>query len=319
MGNVIRSQKIDLGSIDDANMREQLSRVNAFMEAFNGLVTENFVLQSAGSPKGWQRPHANPGPTYANREEIDDMLKQIPQLEIARGNVPGMSTLAKFGRTDSLAAGDDIWENSSTYLWQSAAQTHTITGGANDDAGGTGALTAELFGLDTNWAPISEVLTMNGVAGVTTTKLFRRTFRLKVLTAGSVGTNDGVIFATSDTDSNTQVYVPAGNGQTLMAIYTVPAGKTLYAFGMYGTILRSVTSVSAELQLVQRPDSDVAASAWQVKHSIGVVSLGNGSYYHPFPTIKTFPAKSDLRVKCSYSSSASAVVNAGFDGILVDD
>ena len=69
---------------------------------------------------------------------------------------------------------------------------------------------------------------MDGTTTVTTTQQFLRVFRMSVETAGSFGNNEGTITATYTGGADVAATISPGNGQTLMALYTIPAGYTGY-------------------------------------------------------------------------------------------
>lgn len=65
---------------------------------------------------------------------------------------------------------------------------------AADAAAGTGARTVEIYGLDKDFNPQSETITINGQTLATSTKTFRRVFAAIVQTFGSGGQNAGDIY-----------------------------------------------------------------------------------------------------------------------------
>ena len=123
------------------------------------------------------------GSTTPSSAEIDFYLA------VAKGDFTGYSNVSKFGINSTVGSGgfESIWEGSSLYPWPTDVQTlSVVSASANDASGGTGARTVEIQGLDTNWDVVTETITMNGVTPVVTTQTFRRVFRAKVVTAGSL-------------------------------------------------------------------------------------------------------------------------------------
>jgi hypothetical protein len=126
-----------------------------------------------------------------------------------------------------------IWETGGQYPWQSTAVTvDVVSDDANDDVAGTGARTLRIQGLDGSYNLAEETVDMDGTTTVTTTQTFLRVFRMSVETAGSSGNNEGTITVTYTGGSDVAATITAGNGQTLMAVYTIPAGKTGYFVAM---------------------------------------------------------------------------------------
>src|SRR5210317_1698251 len=126
-------------------------------------------------------------------------------INIARGLVRGTTVIHKFGRNPSVGGiPETIWEQGGVYTYLTVASTVYVYGAdAQDSAAGTGALTVTVQGLDANYNAIEETLTVDGAVS---TKSFLRVFRAFVASAGSV----------------------YGQGQTNLALYTIPAGKTGY-------------------------------------------------------------------------------------------
>ncbi len=133
-------------------------------------------------------------------------------------------SLRKFGRNPSIASGpEDIWDGGSNYLFPAVAFETQIVGLANDDVGSDGIHTVQVEGLDINGVEISEVATLTGATPVTLANSFYRVNRMGVLATGANLTNSGNI-SVSHTGSAELARISPQQGQTLQAIYTMPAG-----------------------------------------------------------------------------------------------
>ena len=166
------------------------------------------------------------GSTTPSSAEIDFFLA------VAKGDFTGYTNVSKFGNNPSVksAGFETIWDGSNLYPWPTSAQTlDIVSDNANDDVASTGARTIEIQGLDSNWDLQTVTYDMDGTNTVTTTESFLRVFRARIVTAGSSETNEGTITMnhTTSGDLLAQIsYNTIGQGQTLMACYTIPAGKT---------------------------------------------------------------------------------------------
>ena len=138
-------------------------------------------------------------------------MSSIELIEIAAGNVPGYSTMQKFGHNDDIDTGtvpETIWTQGGLWVPPTAARTHQITStDVADDyntpsSGGTGARTLRIWGLDANFVEQTEDINLNGTANVATANTYTRIFRMMVLTAGSNKKNVGDITATADHGRN---------------------------------------------------------------------------------------------------------------------
>lgn len=244
-----------------------------------------------------------------------DTLPVIPPycIEVAAGNVSEASTLNKFGRNLDIdtAAEEDVWSYGGLWVPPTTARVHAITAGAADVAvTGTGARTLEIQGLDATFASVTETVNLNGATPVNTAYSYVIIHRMIVKTAGSGGKNAGIILATAATDATITASIEVGYNQTLMAIYQVPAGKSLYMSGYYASI-NATTAAKADVFLWAKPFGET----WQIKHVQGIDSSGNGVLDRIFcPPVK-FAEKTIVRISATVSAN-NTDVSAGFDGVI---
>jgi len=234
-------------------------------------------------------------------------------LAVQQGKVPGYSMVNKFGYNSSIGSGafETIWETGNNYPWQSSAVTvDVVSDDANDDVAGTGARTLRIQGLDGSYNLAEETVDMDGTTTVTTTQTFLRVFRMSVETAGTSGNNIGNISVTYTGGSDVAATITAGNGQTLMTLYTIPAGYTGYLLSMN---ISSGKDQEMEFKFIQR-DNSVVNAAFQTKQFLDV---RGGQTTVIFNAINVIPQKSDIYVSGKASSTSSA--SASFDLLLVQD
>jgi hypothetical protein len=250
-----------------------------------------------------------------------------PMLDVANGKVSGHTALNKFGQALDVDSSNptDVWDgadgSTSTDVWvpPTTARTHDITStSANDDTGGTGAIDVLISGLDNSWEEQEETVTLNGTANVATANTYLRIFRMQCLTWGSGKENAGIITATAQTDGTVTAAIQAGNNQTLMAIYTVPADKQLlitqYYYGFVGSTPASVTG---NVKLLVSTDASVANAGFQLKHIQPAIG-GNPTIEHEFKPYFAVGEKRDIKIHMNDCSASDSELTAGFDGILVD-
>jgi hypothetical protein len=234
-------------------------------------------------------------------------------LAVQQGKVPGYSMVNKFGYNPTIGSGsfETIWETGDNYSWQSTDVTvDVVSDNVNDDVAGTGARTLRIQGLDGSYNFAEETVDMDGTTTVTTTQTFLRVFRMSVETAGSSGNNEGTITVTYTGGSDVAATISAGNGQTLMALYTIPAGYTGYLLSMN---ISSGKDQEMNFKFIQR-DNSVANAAFQTKQFLDV---RGGQTTVIFNAINVIPEKSDIYVSGKGSSTSSA--SASFDLLLVQD
>lgn len=143
-------------------------------------------------------------------------------LQVARGQIDGHSTVNIYGYQPSVGTTSiPVWENATAYTYPVAAATMYLSGSNGDSA------TITIVGLDASYAPITEVLTLNGTTPVATTKQYLRINSMFV-SMGSATNPAGAVYLKNSGGTVTYAQINAGVGRTQAAIYTVPAGFTYF-------------------------------------------------------------------------------------------
>lgn len=242
----------------------------------------------------------------------NDSLKVVDTdllLEIS-GGAAGFNQVNKFGHNSNVGNSnfEDVWETGGTIQWPTSAQTYDIVSDdTNDTSAGTGARTVEIEGLDGSYVEQSETVTLNGTTPVTTVNSYLRVFRGKVMTAGSGGENAGSLTATQNVSGYVAwTIVPTAN-QSLVAAYTVPAGKTAHLLTWF---IGLKTGKATDILMQVRPENEV----FQTKRWL-TVDEATTQVWNPYLNIAE---KSDMRVRTK-ASTGSHEVSSGFDIILVDN
>ena len=242
------------------------------------------------------------------------------ELQVSRGQIAYHKTLFKFGFNpdvdDSL---ETIWAEGGLYSYLSAATVLKVSSSsANDTSAGTGARTVELFGLDADYDEINETVILSGQTAVNTTQSFLRVNRMIVRSAGTGGTNAGVIYAgtgtvTSGVPANKYATVAAGDGQSLMALWTVPRGYTAYVTQTDITGATTQNNKYATVSFLARPFGEV----FQVKDKFAKSESGHNQVY-TFPL--KFEEKTDLEMRCiGDSAGADIAIAAAFDLVYIQN
>lgn len=226
-------------------------------------------------------------------------------IQIAVGNVKNTSHINKFGYNSSVGSSyETITDLGTNNLPTSAAVVSVVSASTADTSAGTGARTVEIQGLDADYNLKTETVTMNGQTAVTTTATFIRVFRMRVATAGTGEVNAGNI--TASISSSDVARINADEGQTLMAVYTVPANKTAYLVKFQGSLSKNQ---EAQFQLRARESS----GAWNVKGLWGTFAA---SVNYDYPVPLKFEEKTDIQIRAK--AGATSEVGAIFDLILID-
>ncbi len=240
-----------------------------------------------------------------------------PMLEISKGNVTGHATVNKFGENNAVAQDttEDIWDGGGTYTFPATADITHIKQATDQVADRSG--TVEVQGLDTSW--VLTVQTKNLDASDTTTLValdtaLRRVFRMKFLEDIVAGDD---ISCVNTGDTTTYATMLAGNNQTLMAIYTVPASKTAYMTKYYSHLRQSSgkepKGANVKLWVADRDNS----YEFMIKHSVGI-QKGAAGTEHKFEPYFKINAKCDIKIT-GHSFDDIGNISAGFDLVVVDD
>ena len=223
-------------------------------------------------------------------------------IPIAAGEVGGYSHINKFGYSNDIRNLSTIWDGSNIYTYSSSAGVVTVSGTTADDSA-----VIEIQGLDANYNVVVQDVTLDGGGDGTAATDLIRIFRARVkIPAAGETTNAGLLDILID--GNVRAKILADKGQTLMAIYTVPAGKTAYLLNLSLSIDKSQDAI---YKLMAKPHND---GAFNIKGQFGTFA---SPIDHNYPVPLRFEEKTDIEVRASAGNSCGG--GATFDLILIDN
>ena len=224
------------------------------------------------------------------------------RLNVSRGLVKGAKHVHKFGAVLAMSQSTTgtVWDkNDTVYPWSAFNGSNTVVVTANTADDGK---SITIVGLDSSYNEQEETVTI-ATGTATTTKQFIRVFR-----AYSSANNANTI---SMAVSGTEVArITTGKAQTLMAVYTIPAGKTGY---LYKGACSAQASADGTGDMFVRY---FGQTSFRVGHSFEVSGAG-GPYVYDFACPIAIPEKSDIDVRITTRSN-NGRYTAAFDLILVD-
>ena len=210
------------------------------------------------------------------------------------------SSVHKFGENTALASSPEtIWSPGGLYPWSAltSAQTLYVLSTSGSDTG-----TLEIEGLNANYELLTETVTMTGVTAVTTSTPFLRVFRCIYRGSTNVGT---ITLRTVSASGTVVAQVDAEEAQTLMSVYTVPAGFLGYFKSWTAGVGKND---DASLKLYVRPFDEV----FQIQDQIKVYQ----STFNQNFTVPIFiNQKTDIDVRGT-TTAANSSCNVSFDLIL---
>ncbi len=245
--------------------------------------------------------------TSGSSTVVTDLGATFQTDTVAAGDIFLNDTMiTALGRPDSVAHGIIKSVDSETQLTLEIATEISSTVGdvyrvveAND----TGAAVIQIGGQDGNYIEIAEYVILATGASVATVKSYLRVYRVIVRLGGASFSNEGIISIKDNADVVTLAVISATFGQTMMALWTVPAGMTLYVTNYYASEVNAKTTLFV---LMVRPFGE----KWQIKHS---VEIKNSKFQHFFDTPRAFVEKTDIAVFAA-TTGAGGEGSAGFGG-----
>ena len=226
-------------------------------------------------------------------------------LQVSRGQIAFHETLFKYGYNPLIInANETIWDVGGLYAYPSSAVAMTATSASGaTDAGVTGVI----FGLDSNYNEVSEEFTLNGSGVYTTTQTFLRVYRAYI--TGSTAPVGNINIANGGT---TYARITAGENQTLMAVYTVPAGKTLYIEKGTATHGTDTAGAFMTVRFAVRNYGSVFRTAFKF-------DLIGQDLQFDFEYPLVVSEKSDIEVRAICSKNQNNAMAASFQAVLIDN
>jgi hypothetical protein len=244
----------------------------------------------------------------------DDLPIQGPIVKwehlVSLNRIQGISNFRKFGLNEAVGTSyETIGSYNAQYTLPTAAQTLDVVSGSTEDAAeGTGALTMRIEGLDANYAEITEDVTLTGQTTATTTQSFLRVNAAYILTAGSTGSNVGVITVDQTTSGTVVAVISATYGEALQLIQTVPAGK-------YMILDHMTIGIDKGDRATVQFRYKIFGGAW--RSALVETLYQNFASFSSSPGL-TFPPKTDWEVRGIVRSGSGGVISSFVEGFLFD-
>lgn len=227
-------------------------------------------------------------------------------LQVSRGLVAGHKRVFKFGYNEEIQNVEEtIWDVGGIYAYPSSAVTMTATSssGATDEN-----VQVTIQGLDASYNELSETVTLNASGIATTTGSFLRVNRAFV--ASGTASAGNITIANGGT---TYAYISTLHQQTLMAIWTVPAGYTGYLFQVDTTAFTVQNNKVATIRMITRELNGVFRTQQKF-------DLFQASYHQDIVCPQPILEKTDIEFRAIADSlNADLRVSATFDIIYIEN
>ena len=238
----------------------------------------------------------------ANRKYYDfDMM-------VSGGYISDHTFNHKFGAVDGIGNNTTgtVWDiPNQLYPW-TALDTPAVVNVERNNVGDNG-ITVTVEGLDGDYLEVSEDIVISGADQVGT-QLFKRVNRAFI---SGATTNAGDIDIEAGAAGGTTVArIQAGLGQTLMAVFTVPAGKTAYIHRITAT---AQDGKDATGWMYVREVNGV--TAFRIKHTWEFYGDA-GQYHYDFAFPLPVSEKSDIDMRVT-TRDKNGRYTIAFDVLLV--
>ena len=237
---------------------------------------------------------------------IQDIIR-LPHglLGVAANHYDGLSHVHRYGAVPSMSQNETgtIWDVDDTiYPWASFASAGTLSVPAVNASDND--KTIRIVGLDANYYPINEVVTVSSSGATATTQSFIRVSDAYITN----GSATNVANINVQKGGTTVMRIIAGRGASHASIYTVPAGYTAYLMKGVATC-QSGADATGDMCVRY-----FGEASFRVGHSFEVSGTG-GEYQYEFSIPLPIPEKSDIDVRATLRSN-NARLTAAFDMLL---
>ena len=227
------------------------------------------------------------------------------ELQVVRNQVLDHKTIFKFGFNPDVNGTEETSRDvGGLYAYPGSAVAMTVTTDAGTPATDNGVKVV-VQGLDGDYNEVSQEVTLAGSGTATTTQTFIRVNRAYV--SGSQEPTGNLSITNGGT---TYARITLGENQTLMALWTVPAGYT--GFLDHVNIATGTTNANQYVtaQIVQRTQGGVFRV--MMKQTLG--SGGGADFILRYPI--EVSEKTDLEVR-AISSGSNNLISANFSIVYI--
>ena len=224
------------------------------------------------------------------------------ELQLARGQIPGHSFVHRMGRVRSMSQSQTgtVWDVDDTlYPWSAWDTEGTVSlARANPADAGKNVI---IQGLDADFNFIEEKVTLTAATGNVSSNTYTR---LDLIRMNGTSANVGAVTITKG--AVVVGFMAAGVGQSLMGVYTVPAGYNAY-------ITKGVMTVQSGADATGTFYYRLPGDRFFIGHTFEVAG---SEYSYEFTVPLALPEKTDVDVRATVRSN-NAEVTAAYDIILI--
>lgn len=193
-----------------------------------------------------------------------------------------------------------------------------VSNDINDTAAGSGARTVSITTVNASYVEVTQTITLNGTTAVPLTGTHIAVNAALVLTAGSGGTNTGLITIRVAAGGAARAYISPGDSLLNQCKFTVPAGHTLELYSATMGITTSGGSEGCRFIFFNVNSAGRSINAVRLPLFAGGTSLYRhelGSGLIPYNMIA---ATGEASIRASQVTQNNTQVDAAIIGLLYD-
>lgn len=243
--------------------------------------------------------------------------------EISKASISNSTYWTLIGSNHDVDADREVvWEAGGTYpLPSTGRQLTLVLGSTKDTSTGVGAQKVLLTYLTSAYVQYTTEIETNGTSVVTSAENIFRVNSMYINRAGAIHASDAVMSLKNATSTDTYAYIGSSGTVNKSAVYSVPAGKTLYiaqntySAGNVGILKKCfvIFSIHSNMDSERSTDGEI----FYPLSEIGVTdSVWTGQYALPIRVCE----KTDFHV-CAQGSAGNtdAVCSCQLRGWLEDN
>jgi hypothetical protein len=313
------------GGTEAAALRVTIANDSTGVVTVDGTVTSNQgTANSLANAWSMKITDTTNGPVAVKPASTAPSATDQALVVVLSPNQPAIPvTNAPSNSVTNLSMGDVILSSATTSAIRRTAyieQTVNFTGSiasanANDSAAGTGARTVRIYYVTADGTTEgAEDVTLNGTTGVNLTATKCYIEKIEVLTAGSTGSNVGIIsLYTAANKTGTVVgTIAATNNTTFWAHHYIVSGKTCNVTGIYHGNNSTVSGGVSFAVLRSKDLSNLVSVEKQVSDFIGVAGASN-PYTRIYGSVIQIPGPARLAMYVTSGAAATVTYRGSFD------
>lgn len=233
---------------------------------------------------------------------------EITELNIARGLVKGTSFVHRVGAVPSMATSNTgtVWDvNNTIYPWSEFDTANTLVVDCADP--GDVGKQVTVVGLDEDYNALTETISLDTQTGNDSVNVFKRIFNAYFVNGVSVLNADAINIKLNGT---IVAKINADVGETLMSVYTIPAGYKGYL--LQGTASNAPGDIGTGDFYLRYFDEN----NFRIGHAFEV---SGSQYLYKFSVPIEIPEKTDLDVRVSTGTSNKSRITASYDILLIKE